>query len=1116
MGAAIGERRGHLQCVGVLVLNYRTVDLPLGGGQDDKTHRHLLNAPKVSGLLNMRLFETGAYTRRPSYSVVTGPGGGNVNALADMDGTAVALTTTGAFRRVEGTWRCMRTEGPRPIEVKRTPIVRSDEGCNDVFGAAGDGLLASVWNRDLANDSDVWFQIADADTGALVYGPVKTGLDGSVSADNSGLDCFPLRDSGGNLFFVVLGKKPGVTYPSAVAYQVTAGVVSSAVTTDFTSPASMLASVAHVAALDGDDQAYMLTHDGSTHIVARLQISGTACVVESTRTATGMGSALTTRGLYINPVGGIVQVFGVNGTDLYACVVAYDATLSGTVAAVLFRAQPLNVPPNVDTPDMVVVGVARDDGTAVVAFESQSWYGTGPSYTAGTASDSRCVQWVEVDSAGLMVADLNRVIWNAHLVARPFFYDSRVHIPLCAPFLLDGSSPPNPGSSDPVIASNDPWVNRRGAYLLEVASASDETGRRSAECLIDVARRPGFVTQVMTFVGRVPRVSLVETGSTRYAWAAPTDVLDFEIAAAFAIDHTADFVELDMNAPAAGVAYANGAALFGGGYLSQVDGERHAEVMQCPPPAVIGARFDTVGGAFSGSLSFRFCWTWRDKLGNAHRSAPSDPVVMDLGDPARAGSVDTAADLTVRIAIPPFFDNAADDGTHPTDVALECYRSPGAIAAGATSAAIDNEFIRLGNFSNGTVAGKRLTLADVLDVQKPWQTVDLTCDGVSVATGLPLYTNGGAVPNDPAPSPLDVVSSRDRVWLIDSEDRYRALYSAPIIKGSAPTFSQEFFVRLPTEAGELVALGVIGDALVLLSAESVHMLETIGGPDRTGTVGTFPPVREISREVGCINRQSVVSTDVGLFFQSSKGIYLIDASGGLTHVGRDIQPTIEGRTIVGACALSDEHQVTFDFSDGASVVFDTESAAWSRYSHAPSALVASAKIDGVHWVTTAADAHAADDLNDAEDVAQSVTTAWIKLAGLQGYQRIRRVGLLGHIEVPAYTPGADVIDLGKVVVTMLRNNVESGDSITYEVEVRDLELAGQLDPLHHIMRLPLSWQKSQSLKIGIGYAPPSYVGQGQETVTHQPAKLSISGLALEVGRRKGMRKIAHTSGVTPS
>ena len=1110
-----------------MAVNYRTIDLPFGGGIDSKTAQQIANVPKMSQVVNMRFFESGAYSRRESYTPIAQPSG-TINRIAEYGGAALALTSTGLSRYIEGQWRSATTEGPRPVGVSRSPIVRTDEGANDAFSATADGLTASAWTRRGINDNDVWFQIVDADNGALIYGPVTvTGYEGDTHPDVTGLDVFPIYDSGGVLFFVVLGKSNSFTYPVTTAYQVVGRTVTNVTQSSLTSP-PMLSDGCLVEALDGDSSAYLLAYNTSTtvYVLARLRISGLACTIESSANITGVtGTPSAAVGIVINPgAGKVFAYFQGSGPTLDYASRNYNATLTGPVAVSTLYTP--GAAPSPSIPFYAAYGAARSDGSMVLFTETRAIVG------GGEPNSAPCVKWFELSSTGAMVASANRVVWSTQLLARPFVYDSRVFCPTVTANLIPAGAV-GAGSGREPLGSGNTWVMNAAAHLLEVASAADTSGRRAAEFLVDVARRPGYVGQPFSQLARVSRTSLVEAAGTVYSFAAPTDTIDPAtyatrfLSSPFPFSNTADEVKIDMAPRPSGVAYSNGALLLAGGYVSQSDGERHAEVMQCPAPTIAWSATTSFGPDFplSGTVAWCFVWAWRDRLGNVHRSSPSTKLVVDL-DNVLYDDPGEKRELKLRVGIPPFFDVAADDGTHPTDVTLEAYVSPG-VTPDATAVAVDDVYkrsISLEAFDDsaettllfsGNLRG--IALDDLRDPLRPWESRHLS---VADITGLfPLYTNGGVLPHDPIPHALHIVSSRDRVWIIDSEDRYRALHSAPVVPTQAPAFSQEFFVRVPTEAGELTALGVIGDSLVLLSESSIHMLETIEGPDSTGA-GAFPPLREISREVGCINRASVVSTDVGLFFQSDAGFYLLDTSGGLTHVGRDIQPTTEGADIVGADVLPEGRQVRFTTASGYCFVFDYEVAQWSTYAlltaltaTGGTSIVASARVGGEHVLADDQGYMLLGDNVTEERVLHGVTTHWVKLAGLQGFKRIRKIGVLGRIELPSgFTPSDDGDLFGSIVMTVAYD-YDGADVDTYTVDVGDLYAADQLDPLH--LRFHIARQKCAAIKIGVWYvpqAPAETVGQPGFPV----CSLSISGLALEVGIKPGIRKIGHAGGVSVS
>lgn len=170
--------------------------------------------------------------------------------------------------------------------------------------------------------------------------------------------------------------------------------------------------------------------------------------------------------------------------------------------------------------------------------------------------------------------------------------------------------------------------------------------------------------------------------------------------------------------------------------------------------------------------------------------------------------------------------------------------------------------------------------------QDTYVTVNFAAD-VTTAGNRQLYTDGGALQNDLAPSCRSVVASEDRLWCGPLWDRTLWQCSKIILPQEPPLFtdSDTFKVRFPedTECG-----AYLDGALVVWSKNSTYAV--IGaGPSDTGD-GGFGAPRCIISGLGCVNERSVQVTPIGAFFESHRGIELLPRGlGQPVFIGEPIQ-----------------------------------------------------------------------------------------------------------------------------------------------------------------------------------------------------------------------------------
>ena len=383
----------------------------------------------------------------------------------------------------------------------------------------------------------------------------------------------------------------------------------------------------------------------------------------------------------------------------------------------------------------------------------------------------------------------------------------------------------------------------------------------------------------------------------------------------------------------------------------------------------------------------------------------------------------------------------------------------------------------------------------------------------------PLYTNGDVLENDPLVNPLHMTTTRDRVWVIDSENRDTAWYSKPLTNPEvSPEFSAALTQRVPTEAGELVALGAIDDLVLFFSSSSIFGLDTADtGPDSTGA-GDWPPLRRFSREVGCVNAASVITTDVGCFFAAASGIYLVQPTGQLVRVGTDLGETLDPTTITSAHVVPERQEVVFATASSL-FVYDYEHQQWAavgwtaadRPTASGAVLRSSVPYGGETVVVASSGAAWQEDGASQEGVIYQVRTGWIHMSGLQGAQRIRRFGLLGRILFdPTPTPPFESPpEYGTLAIRVYYDYSESAGGgfvpPTYDDYSIDLaDVVTNLDPMR--LRMRLAHQKCESVSFRVTVGPPS--GQGQVFFPRP----ELAGIALEVGGKRRLFPWAHALG----
>ncbi len=194
-----------------------------------------------------------------------------------------------------------------------------------------------------------------------------------------------------------------------------------------------------------------------------------------------------------------------------------------------------------------------------------------------------------------------------------------------------------------------------------------------------------------------------------------------------------------------------------------------------------------------------------------------------------------------------------------------------------------------------------------------------------------------------------------------------------------------------------------------------------------------------------------------------------------------------------------KQQIKFYLSSGSVLVWDYQWMQWTRFTGVANidAVYAGANAYHVKNVSTTPlvryfDSSTYTDVNDSGTTAQAftstITTGWLSFAGIQGFQRIYRLMLLGNVDSldPQTVAGSFVYDFTSTV----------GDSFTSNISPpADLNIQAQ----HHFAK-----QKCEAMKMTITFKPQTTTDEG---------RFRLTDLTLQVGVKGGYFKLPSASRV---
>jgi len=449
-------------------------------------------------------------------------------------------------------------------------------------------------------------------------------------------------------------------------------------------------------------------------------------------------------------------------------------------------------------------------------------------------------------------------------------------------------------------------------------------------------------------------------------------------------------------------------------------------------------------GSFTGTYGYTAVWERIDNLGNVWRSAPS--LVSTV-----VASSDATFNVTVKA--PPFFDSTTDS------FSLVLYRTT----------------------ANGTIFYRVTESA----VSTTTVTVVEQTPDADIASNPLLYTDGGGLENVMPPAVEAWCIARDRVWIVSAEDQN--IYPSKLrISGEGLGFNDALRITI-NGSGDLRAIAGMDEKVLVFGEESTWVIYGVG-PDDLGS-GNFEN-QQISDDLGCIEPRSIMLGDSGLYFQSRKGLW---------RYGRDLSSQPVGipvdayrtETIVGAMSPSDRLAYWWFTASGTILVWDEYHQIWSRFLSdvaKGSALVNQKPV----FLTTGGEVfreNTSSYQDDSGNYECSITTGWLNFAGVQGFQKVRLVSILGTSQTADFN----------LVVTAAYDHVDTTVS-TWTASNATVKPAGTA----YRWEFKPKRQKCTTMRLTI-------------TQTSAAEGASITGLAVEAGlipgiarRLKGAKRVEGT------
>lgn len=494
-----------------------------------------------------------------------------------------------------------------------------------------------------------------------------------------------------------------------------------------------------------------------------------------------------------------------------------------------------------------------------------------------------------------------------------------------------------------------------------------------------------------------------------------------------------------------------------GGLTTLYDGETASEFGFHVYPEISSVNDNSSGsGIAAGTYQYIAIFQWTDNLGNLHQSTPSATATITLG---------SATTVTVNLSL-------AYLSTKP-GVSVALFRTKNG----------ENVFYRVDNPTIVTTAnpgiGVFITITD-----------GLTDAEISGNLQAYTYPSSSVLENSTPPPSMILLAHNNRLWMVDAENPNVEWYTKSYNPGDGLSPSGLMTQTLDPKFGDITALAEMDEKLVSMKEAGIFV-QSGDGINDVGSDSSLSFPQFVPSDVGCSELKSVVTTPTGVMFKSLNGIYILSRSLNVAYLGAEVEQ-YNSQTITSADLIVGKSQIRFLCSTGLTLVYDYIFNKWATFTNHTGISASDWNGTYVYLRTNGVIYKETPGTYTDNATAYSVLlqTSWLAFAGIQGFQRVRRLIILGdYINGLSASHGISV-------------SAAYDFSTTFQNAVSYLfGAASSSGVLQYRERLPI--QKCDSVSLLI-----------QELTTGSSLEyLDLTNMSFEVGVKKGVNKLGGTKSV---
>jgi hypothetical protein len=365
-----------------------------------------------------------------------------------------------------------------------------------------------------------------------------------------------------------------------------------------------------------------------------------------------------------------------------------------------------------------------------------------------------------------------------------------------------------------------------------------------------------------------------------------------------------------------------------------------------------------------------------------------------------------------------------------------------------------------------------------------------------------LYTTGDVLENLYPETSLMNCEYNGRIWSCDGSDTIS--FSKEYTPGRAVEFNDGLYVQISGK--KIDGIASLRKRLAAFSKDECFAV--YGNEPNNAGLGGNMTYERISGTVGCINRDSIVETDVGIFFLDKRMIYSMSLDGALNPVGSSVVDWTTNNTIKRAINNKKTREVLFFCSksiSGSNVLcYNYLFNVWSIWDEYCCNFIDASIMDDriFHYDTQAGFSQEIEGYKFKKSQSEAgcagyyslkLETGWLKVAKINGFQRVYRLHVLGgnlhQIETPTYPEKLKI----EIYVDYINTIVQT--------EYFDLSESGPwFGDRTFDLELHLKQQKCTSMKIVIS----------DDNMRDANSYYDLNAINLIVGTKAGLNKLPVT------